>query len=101
MDKEQVRNLAKLARIELKDEEAENLTHEFEAILDYVGEVKEVTDNFTPPSSGGASKLTTDDTLRNVFREDSNPHETGIYTKAVLEQAPMKAGNYIKVKKIL
>ena len=96
MDKEKVLSLAKLARIELKDEEAENLTHEFEAILDYVGEVKGVTDNFTPPELGGASN-----TLRNVFREDKGPHETGIYTKVILEQAPMKEGGYIKVKKIL
>ena len=39
--------------------------------------------------------------LRNVLREDSKPHETGIYTDKLLEQAPNKGNNYIKVKKIL
>jgi len=40
MNKEKVLNLAKLARIEIGDSEAENLTREFDAILGYVGEVK-------------------------------------------------------------
>jgi len=35
------------------------------------------------------------------MREDVKPHESGIYTKKVLEQAPMNEGYYIKVKKIL
>ncbi|KKT66977.1 MAG: Aspartyl/glutamyl-tRNA(Asn/Gln) amidotransferase subunit C [Candidatus Curtissbacteria bacterium GW2011_GWC1_44_33] len=94
MDKEKVLNLAKLARIEIGNEEAESLSHEFDAILGYVGEVKSVTNN---------SQLTTDknNTMRNVMREDANPHESGIYTEKMLEQAPAREGNYIKVKKIL
>ena len=47
--------------------------------------------------------VTTDknNTMRNVMREDANPHESGIYTEKMLEQAPAREGNYIKVKKIL
>ncbi len=92
MDKEQVQNLAKLARIEIGDEEAERLTHEFSAILEYVGEIKDIE-----VSSLGIQG----ETLKNVMRGDEGPHETGLYTKKILEQAPAREGDYIKVKKIL
>jgi len=94
MDKEKVLKLAKLVRIEIGEKEAENLTREFDAILGYVGEVKEaMNDN---------QVMTTDSTpIRNVMREDANPHQPGIYTEKILAQAPEREGNYIKVKKIL
>jgi len=40
MDKDNVLKLAKLARIQMPDAEAESLSHEFELILGYVSEVK-------------------------------------------------------------
>jgi len=95
MDKEKVLNLAKLARVELRDEEAESLSHEFDAILDYVGEVKRIaiTDN---------QQLTTDNfSIRNVMREDTKPHKSGLFTNKILAQSPAREGDYIKVKKIL
>ena len=94
MDKDKVLSLAKLARIEISDSEAENLSHEFEAILGYVSEVKSVETDATP--SGRE-----DFAVKNVFREDNNPHEAGLYTEKILEQAPAKDGSYVKVKKIL
>lgn len=96
MDKEKVLNLAKLARIELKDEEAESLSREFGEILNYVGEVKQAD-----KLEGLSLDKKESHHLTNVLREDTDPHETGIYTEAILEQAPMREGKYIKVKKIL
>ncbi|MEX2013627.1 MAG: Asp-tRNA(Asn)/Glu-tRNA(Gln) amidotransferase subunit GatC [Parcubacteria group bacterium] len=96
MDKDKVLNLAKLARIELGDKEAENLTREFAAVLDYVGEVKEV-DKFDKSEKFNKEEFP----VRNVMREDAEPHESGLYTKKILEQAPAREGGYIKVKKIL
>ncbi|MDO8569482.1 MAG: Asp-tRNA(Asn)/Glu-tRNA(Gln) amidotransferase subunit GatC [bacterium] len=94
MDKDKVLNLAKLARIEIGDGEAESLSGEFEAILKYVGEVKEVvTEEHT-------NKLENVGVL-NVMREDAQPHEAGVYSQKILEQAPAREGDYIKVKKIL
>lgn len=96
MDKEKVLNLAKLARIELKDEEAEKLSEEFASILKYVGEVKGVSGK-----KNSSRKDKKDFPLRNVLREDEVSHETGLYTEEILKQAPMKGNGYIKVKKIL
>src|SRR3989344_4421098 len=70
MDKDKVLNLAKLARIEIGDKEAESLSHEFDAILGYVGEVK------------GVATVEHSNNLDNVWvlavkREEIKPPETG------------------------
>jgi len=93
MNREEVLKLAKLSRVELGDEEAENLSGEFDAILNYVGEVK------------GVGKLDesnkAESPLKNVMREDGEPHGSGLYTEKILEQAPAREGDYLQVKKIL
>ncbi len=101
MDKEKMIDLAKLARIEIDNKEAESLSHEFDAILGYVGEVKRVINNQKPTRLSDKDGQVSNNTIRNVMREDIKPHESGIYTKKVLEQAPTSEGHYIKVKKIL
>lgn len=93
MDREKVLHLAKLARIDVSETEAENLSHEFESILGYVGEVKEASKETSAQDRGFL--------VKNVLREDAEPHESGIYTEKLLEQAPQREGDYIKVKKIL
>lgn len=95
MDKDKVLKLAELARIKIGDAEAENLSREFESILGYVSEVKKVD------KLNKSDKLSKDFAIRNVFREDSEGHESGLYTEKILSQAPSRKGDYIKVKKIL
>lgn len=92
MDAQKVLGLAKLARIEMDDAEAEKLSKEFGAILNYVSEVKKVS-----PSPAEEEK----EGVYNVMRQDAEPHESGIYTEKILSQAPAREGNYLKVKKIL
>ena len=46
ISKEEIKKLADLARIDIKDEEIEGLRGEMDAILDYVGQVKSVTGDF-------------------------------------------------------
>lgn len=87
--------MAKLARIEVGDEEAENLSHEFDAILGYVGEIKKLD------YKSSLVEARPQPSRFNVMREDGEPHESGIYTEKILEQAPAREGDYIKVKKIL
>lgn len=95
MDKDKVLSLAKLSRISLSDTEAERLSHEFESILKYVGEVKEVA------LEEGVEQKPTDFPLRNVMREDGEGHESGLFTEKILNEAPAREGDYLKVKKIL
>lgn len=97
MDKDKVLALAKLARIEISDSEAESLSKEFDAILGYVGEVKKLADPSQPSPKLGEGK----GGVYNIMREDNNPHESGIYTEKILNEAPDREGDYIRVKKIL
>ena len=97
MDKDKVLALAKLARIEISDTEAESLSKEFDAILGYVGEIKKIADPSPPSPKLGEGK----GGVYNVMREDENPHESGIYTEKILNEAPDREGDYIRVKKIL
>jgi aspartyl-tRNA(Asn)/glutamyl-tRNA(Gln) amidotransferase subunit C len=94
MNREEVLKLAQLARIEMLDTEAEKYSHEFESILDYVAEVKNVV-------SSGVETSKEDLPLRNIMRADENPHESGVHTEAILGEAPSSKDGYIVVKKIL
>ncbi|MBI5798781.1 MAG: Asp-tRNA(Asn)/Glu-tRNA(Gln) amidotransferase subunit GatC [Candidatus Yonathbacteria bacterium] len=87
-----VEHLAGLARIAVSDSEKEVLRHDLEEILAYVSQVTEVTAELSAPTAGE---------LRNVMRADENPHEAGIFTEDILNQAPSREGNRISVKKIL
>lgn len=90
--KEEIERFAELSRIDVSKEEIEALVGEIESILDYVSEIQSV-------SSGEPEKKAGQ--LRNVFREDGAPHESGIYTKEILEEAPRQKNGYIQVKIIL
>jgi aspartyl-tRNA(Asn)/glutamyl-tRNA(Gln) amidotransferase subunit C len=91
--KEDIDKLADLARIEIPLEEKDSFVHDIDAILNYVGQVNTV--------SGISHEPDQNPTHRNIMREDEAPHESGIYTDAILQGAPEKDGKYIKVKKIL
>ncbi len=87
-----VEHLAGLARISISDSEKELLRHDLEEILSYVSNIKEVTAEIPTPAAGE---------LCNVLRIDAEPHESGIFTEALLSAAPARQGNRVVVKKIL
>lgn len=93
MKKSDVQHLATLARLDLTDEELEKYAKELTDILGYVDQLKDVeTDESGRIESAG---------VRNVFREDGEPHETGIYTDDLLKSAPNTQDGFVKVKPIL
>jgi Asp-tRNA(Asn)/Glu-tRNA(Gln) amidotransferase C subunit len=64
-----------------------------DSILNYVEQVQKVSKDLGSERKAGL--------LRNVMREDNNPHESGIFTEVLLSAAPKRDGQYLKVKKIL
>ena len=92
---DEVKHLAKLARLELNEGELTTFQKELSSILDYFEQLKEVaTDNILPT----AHALD----VKNVFREDEprsscDPESIA----AMLEQAPATERGYFKVKSIL
>jgi aspartyl-tRNA(Asn)/glutamyl-tRNA(Gln) amidotransferase subunit C len=93
MKSDDIKRLATLARIELTQEEAEVFAKDISSIVGYVSEIKEITGDAPEEKVIGA--------LYNVMREDTNPHEPGLYTEDLLSSAPEREGQYVKVKKIL
>lgn len=93
MERDDIIRLAGLARIELTKEEEDSFAREIGSILSYVATIKEITGDAPPEKVAGP--------VYNVMREDSEPHEGGIYTEALLRAAPGRSGQYIEVKKII
>ena len=86
-----IRSLASLARVELSDEEVAKLETEITSILAFVETIQGV-------DISGASA---DTSLHNVMRSDVDPHETGKYTKVLLDAAPERKGDRIAVKQVV
>lgn len=90
--KEEIQKLADLARISLSENEKESLRKDIDGILDYVGQIKEIS-----AEVGEAWEPA----VRNVMREDVVTNKPGEYKKSLVEAAPSYENGYIKVKKIL
>lgn len=88
-----VKKLAALARVSIPEERLAGFAEEFEAVLAYVGKLGELS---VPKHGERAVPV-----VRNVFREDGEPHEKGKYTEKLTEQFPDKEGNALRVKQII
>ena len=86
-----VRALARLARLEVSDEEVAKLEKEIPAILAFVEEIQQVSTTVTPESPDH----------RNIMRDDTDAHEGGLYTEDLLKAAPASRDNQVVVKQVL
>lgn len=93
MEIKDIEKLAKLARIELTEEEKVKYLKDIGAILNYVDQIKGAV------AVAGEERKVGD--LRNVMRADDGANESGINTKDIVAEFPRKEGDYLKVKKIL
>ena len=86
-----VRALAALASIEMPEDELKKLEKELPEILAFVETIQraEVSSAAQSPE------------LRNVMREDREPHESGIYTEKLLAQAPAQKEGRLVVKQVI
>ncbi len=90
---EEIKHLAKLARISISSEDLGKLTQEFDSVLAYIGQLDaldlpyEASPDIPP--------------LRNVFRDDEHPTDSGINTKKLIAAFPKHSDNALVVKKII
>ncbi|HMO78902.1 MAG TPA: Asp-tRNA(Asn)/Glu-tRNA(Gln) amidotransferase subunit GatC [Candidatus Paceibacterota bacterium] len=101
MNKQDVKKISDLARIEMSEEELEKMSSEIESVLGYVDQIK------TAVSDSSESRIESVN-IRNAFRDlDEKFEENEIFEtdlsrrKNILDEAPETEGDYIKVKKIL
>ncbi len=92
IDREQVRKVAKLSRLELTEAEVEEFTSQLSAVLDYVEKMNEL-------DTAGIEPLAHCLPISNVFREDCVRESLG--TDKTLANAPQRDGEFFKVPKIL
>lgn len=88
---EDLDNLSTLARISVTKEEKSKMLVDMQAILGYISEINEVE---------GAIKKE-EEYPNNVIREDVITHDSGMYTQAILNNAPATKNNYIEVEQVL
>ncbi len=92
MELKDIEKLSELCRIEMSDEEKQKILQEMDSILGFVNQIQEAKIDITERDAGE---------IRNIMREDGEPHESGIYTDDLLREAPKTRDGYIEVKKIL
>ena len=92
IDAEQVKKVAKLARLELSAAEIGEFTDQLGAILEYVEKMDELETADVEPLAHCLP-------ISNVFREDIIKPSLG--TDASLANAPQRDGPFFKVPKIL
>ena len=96
ISKEQIEHIAKLARIELTEEEKEKITTDLSSILDYVEKLNKVNTSKVEPISQVTG-------IDSVMREDEfkkNDKQLAARNK-LINEAPKRKGDYFQVPKIL
>ena len=92
IDKEQVRKVAKLSRLELTEVEVEQMSSQLSAIVGYVEKMNEL-------DTEGVEPLAHCLAVNNVFRADKIKESIGV--EKALQNAPERDDEYFKVPKIL
>lgn len=92
IDREQVRQVANLARLDLTTEEEEQFAAQMNDILAYFEQLSELDTDDVSPTTRAID-------VSNVTRPDElQPYPD---REAILQEAPEKDGNFFKVPKIL
>ncbi len=92
LDKEQVRKVAHLARLELTQEEETQFIPQLSSILEYFEQLSELDTEDVPPTTRAID-------MSNVARPDEL--QISIEREAMLEVAPDSDGEYFRVPQIL
>ncbi len=91
INKEEVKHIAKLARLELAEEEIEKMQKDLSSILDYFEILKKATN-----TTRGAKETSAE----NVVRKDEAKEKPATLANNLVKAAPDKKDGYIKVKSI-
>ncbi len=89
---DEVRHIARLARLGLTDEDVERFSGQLSSILDYFEELQQLDTDDVPPTA-----YTLD--LHNVLRSDETAPCTD--SEEVLDNAPAREDGYFRVRAVL
>ena len=92
IDREQVKKVANLARLDITPEEEEQFTTQLNSILDYFDQLSELDTDNVPPTTRAIE-------TSNITRPDQLQPFTD--RQALLDSAPEQDGDYLCVPKIM
>ena len=91
LSQQEVEHVAKLARLDLTDQEKKTYAEQLSAVLDYISELDKVDTDDVEPTSQVTGLL-------NVMRDDEATAVDEPTRQQILKDVPDKDGDYIKVK---
>jgi len=94
LEEKDIKHIAKLARLELSEDELEKYGKELSDILGYIDQLKEVDTSQVEPTAQVTG-------LENGFREDIVKKWNEEEREAALKQAPDLEDRQVKVKRVL
>lgn len=94
LKKEDIQHIAKLARLNLSEEELEKYGNQLSDVLSYIDQLKEVDVTDTEPTAQVTG-------LENVLREDVIEDWNEQEKQAAINEAPEIEDNQYKVKRVL
>jgi aspartyl-tRNA(Asn)/glutamyl-tRNA(Gln) amidotransferase subunit C len=89
----ELEHLAKLARINLSEDDKKSLIKEFDSILGYIDQLKKADVKMDAEGRVGA--------VKNVTRPDEAVKTSAEDRERLLDEAPDREGDFIAVKKII
>ncbi len=92
VSREDVEYVARLARIELTEQEKDTLTSQLSSILDHIEKLNELDIEGVEPTFHVLD-------VTNVFREDEV--RASLPTEEIMKNAPARDGDFFKVPKII
>ena len=95
ISKEEVQNLATLARLQLSEAEVEGLQKDISNILDYVGQINAVAIDDATPKAGVVHNAMRADTMRDTSDVMAGKEES------LRSEFPKRDGNFNVVRKII
>jgi len=93
LSRDQVEHIARLARVGLSDDDIAKFSEQLSEILGYFERLRQVDTEGVPPTAHTLP-------LHNVWRETDQP-EPPLDKEDVLANAPVREGDYFRVKLIL
>lgn len=92
--KNEIQQIAKLARLELTDEELKKYGDQLSVVLNYIDQLKEVDVKGVEPTAQVTG-------LENVLREDEAKDWDQQEIEEALAGAPAREGRFIKVRRVI
>ena len=92
INKEEVKKVAHLARLELNEHEINNHAEQLEKILEYIKQLERIDTDGVPSTTRAIEVI-------NVFRKDEK--KSSDCTEELLELGPSREDKYFKVPKII